>query len=248
MQTRISGAGGFSLVEMAVVLTIFGLLLGGLLMVMRAQMASQYAQQAQRQLLEARQALIGFAAIHGRLPCPASPTLASGAAGAGIEQPPTATGCSGGPEGVLPWATLGLPEADPWARRLRYRVAPLYSRSVIPRLPTQYGCAVPPPSPPVNAAFALCTPGDIEIRSAAAGAPLAVGVASVIVSHGPNGFGARLGSGAPMPGSAAADEQENHDGDTLFVERTPTEAFDDLLTALPPSLLMQAMLQAGRLP
>lgn len=239
---------GFSLVELAVVLVVFGLMLGGLLMLLRAQAATNGVQQAQRQLREARQALIGFAAINGRLPCPAPPNLASGAPGAGIEAAPTAAGCSGGPEGVLPWATLGLPETDPWGRRLRYRVAAMYSRTVAPRLPTQFGCAAPPLTPPASAAFALCTPGDIELRVAASGVALATAVPAVVVLHGANGFGAYLSSGTPMPASTSVDELENHDGDAVFVERTPTESFDDFLAALPPTLLMQAMLQAGRLP
>lgn len=239
---------GFSLVEMAVVLVVFALMLTGLLMITGTQLATQRAKDTQRLLAEARQALLGFAAVNGRLPCPAAPNTPAGAPGAGVERTPTATGCTGGQAGVLPWATLGLPETDAWGRRIGYRVAALHSRTVMARPPTAYGCATPPVVPPTQAAFALCSPGDNEVRVAAGGAALVTGAPAVLVSHGANGFGAWLPAGNPMPASADADEQENHDGDTIAVDRTPTAAFDDQTVVVAAPLLAQSMLQAGRLP
>lgn len=224
---------GFSLVEMAVVLAIVGLLLGGLIMTLSAQQSVQRTQETRRLLVQAREALLGFAAIHGRLPCPAEPTLASGAAGAGSERPATAAGCSGGQSGVLPWATLGLPETDAWGRRFGYRVSADFARSV---------------TPPAKAAFALDTVGDNTVRVASGGAPLATAVPAVIVSHGANGAGAYNASGTALPASADADEIENHDGDSDFVDKTPTESYDDLVEWLATPTLMNRMLQAGRLP
>lgn len=224
---------GFSLVEMAVVLAIVGLLLGGLMMTLSAQQSVQRTQETRRLLVQAREALVGHAAIHGRLPCPAEPTLASGVAGAGIERTPNATGCAGGESGVLPWATLGLPETDAWGRRFSYRVSPDFARSV---------------AAPAKAAFALDTVGDNTVRVAAAGVALADAVPAVIVSHGANGAGAYNASGTMLPASADADEIENHDGDSDFVDKTPTESYDDLVEWLATPTLMNRMLQAGRLP
>lgn len=249
MRTRTThAAGGFSLVEMAVVLVVFALMLGGLLMITGTQIATERTKNTQRMLAEARQALLGFAAVNGRLPCPAAPNAPAGSAAAGVERAPTATGCTGGQAGVLPWATLGLPETDAWGRRISYRVSALHSRTVMLRPPTAYGCTVPPAVPPAQAAFALCSPGDNEVRTAAAGAVLAANAPAVLVSHGANGYGAWLPAGTQMPGSADADEQENHDGDTIAVERTPTATFDDHTAVLPAALLAQSMLQSGRLP
>jgi len=241
-------ARGFSLVELAVALVVVALVLGGLLSLTAAHGAAQRVRDTERLLEQARQALLGFAAANGRLPCPALPTLAAGTPGAGVEQPPTATGCTGGQVGVLPWATLGLPELDAWGRRFTYRVSALHARTVMVRLPTMFGCATPPLVPPTQAAFALCSPGDNQVRVAAAGAALVADAPAVIVSHGANGLGAFLPSGAALPASADADEQENRDGDNVAVQRTPTASFDDLVVWLPSSLLAQAMLQAGRLP
>lgn len=241
-------ARGFSLIEMAVVLVVFALMLTGLLMITGTQLATQRGKDTQRLLAEARQALIGFAAVNGRLPCPAAPSTPAGAPGAGVERTPTAAGCTGGQAGVLPWVTLGLPETDAWGRRITYRVSALHSRTVMARPPTAYGCAVPPPVPPTQAAFALCSPGDNEVRVAAAGSALVTGAPAVLVSHGANGFGAWLPAGNQMPASADADEQENHDGDAIAVDRTPTAAFDDQVVVVAAPLLAQSMLQAGRLP
>ncbi|MFN3564520.1 MAG: hypothetical protein ACK4V1_00850 [Burkholderiaceae bacterium] len=227
---------------------IVALTVSGLLMLTVTQSATQKERDTERLLAQARQALLGFAAINGRLPCPAQPGLATGAPGAGLERPPTAAGCTGGQLGVLPWATVGLPELDAWGRRFTYRVSALHSRTVIARPPVQYGCTVPPAVPPTQAAFALCSPGDNEVRVSAAGSALVSGAPAVIVSHGPNGAGARLPSSAALAASIDPDEQENHDGDAIFVERTPTAAFDDRLVWVPTSLLAQSMLQAGRLP
>lgn len=241
-------ARGFSLVELAVALVVVALVLGGLLTLTAAHGAAQRVRDTERMLAQAREALLGFAAANGRLPCPAQPTLAAGAPGAGVERPPTATGCTGGPVGVLPWATLGLPELDAWGRRFTYRVSALHSRTVIVRPPTLFGCATPPPVAPTQAAFALCSPGDNLVRVSAAGAALVNDAPAVLVSHGANGFGAFLPSGAALAASADVDEQENGDNDNVAVQRTPTANFDDLVLWLPSSLLAQTMLQAGRLP
>lgn len=239
---------GFTLVEMAVVLIVFGLLLGGLLMILTTHEANRRVEETQRLLAQARAALIGFAAVNGRLPCPADPTIPTGSPGAGTERTPNATGCTGGQQGVLPWVTLGLPETDAWGRGLTYRVTALYSRTVIARPPTDYGCTPLPPLPPTQAAFALCSPGDIEVRVASGGPALATAIPAVVVSHGPNGFGARLPTGAQLPEENSEDERENHDDDAVFVERTRAESFDDLLLPLASPSLMQWMLQSGRLP
>ena len=65
---------GFSLIEMAIVLFIVALLLGGLLPTVSSQIEQQHTNETRKQLDEIQQALLGFAVINGRLPCPASNT------------------------------------------------------------------------------------------------------------------------------------------------------------------------------
>jgi len=76
---------GFSLVELAVVLVIVGLLASGLMFSLGTQRESATTQEVQRQLENIREAVIGFALANGRLPCPALSTLANTDSNAGRE-------------------------------------------------------------------------------------------------------------------------------------------------------------------
>lgn len=212
---------------MAIVLVIVGLLLGGLLGSVGALQQRQRLAQTQTQLDEIRAALIAFAAVNGRLPCPADPATPNTTPGAGLERLPTAAGCTGGTAGVLPWATLALPEGDAWGRRFSYRVSAAFARS--------------------PAAIDLATTGDNVVRNSAA-VILAAAVPAVVVSHGENTRASRGPGGALAGGSADAREQENADGDTEFVADTPAGAYDDLVQWVPGPVLMHGLLQAGTLP
>jgi prepilin-type N-terminal cleavage/methylation domain-containing protein len=119
---------GFSLVELAVALAIIALLLAGALIPLSAQIDVRNVGDTQRSMESIREAIIGFAQANGRLPCPANGGIASGAAGAGTEQF-TAPSCTA-LMGVVPWATLGVPETDAWGRRFSYRVSPAFADSV----------------------------------------------------------------------------------------------------------------------
>ena len=128
---------GFSLVELAVALAIIALLLAGALIPLSTQVDVRNSADTQRSMESIREAIIGFAQANGRLPCPAAGNLAAGAAGAGTEQF-TAPSCTA-LMGVVPWATLGVPETDAWGRRFSYRVSPAFADSIF--LPS-------PPNPP----------------------------------------------------------------------------------------------------
>lgn len=229
---------GFSLVELAVVLVIVALLSSGLLIGLGAQRDVAANQDAQRQLDAAREALLGFAMANGRLPCPADPALASGAANAGLEDRPDAASPCNRSHGVLPWATLALPETDPWGRRLTYFVA------------TQF--TAPLPTTGAQASFDLgsgVAPNNTGLANVTnhGGSTIAIELAAVVVSHGGNGLGGYPGSGTPL-GGAAGSEAENADADLGFVVETPGPAFDDLLTWISPHLLKSRLVAAGKLP
>ncbi|MDW8467838.1 MAG: prepilin-type N-terminal cleavage/methylation domain-containing protein [Burkholderiales bacterium] len=63
-------AAGFTLTELAVVLAIVGLLLGGLLYTLAAQTDQRNFEETRRRLEQARELLLSFAIVHGRLPAP----------------------------------------------------------------------------------------------------------------------------------------------------------------------------------
>lgn len=219
-------ARGFTLVELAIVLTIVALLTGGLLLGVSAQREAAGNVDAQRQLENIREALLGFAISNGRLPCPALPNLPSSNANAGVEN------CAQ-PHGVLPWATLGLPQTDPWGQRFTY-----FANS-------NFTAAVPPGA---LASFNLTTIGNANIKeSGSSTANLASDLPVVIVSHGNRSAGGWKPDGTQQPG-AIGDEAENADADLTFIARTPSDTFDDLVIWIAPSILKSKMVAAGRLP
>src|SRR5665647_1087323 len=69
---------GFTLIEMAMVLMIVGLLLGGMLVPLSAQMDQRNVSDTQKTLSEIKEAIVGFTLANGRLPCPATASIATG--------------------------------------------------------------------------------------------------------------------------------------------------------------------------
>lgn len=261
------GNRGFTLAELAVVLVIVSLLLGGMLMPLGSQQEIRDRRETAKALATIAESLIGFALSNGRLPCPAVPTLAAGAGGicpsggsafvAGCE----ATTGSGATlacsdlHGVLPWATLGLSESDAWGNRYSYRVALRFARGIdLSQKDFGADCALNPPDHseyqatlgdgPRQAAFALCTRGDIGVLDAVGGTTLVGDLPAIVISHGRSGGGAWTSQGV-RTAATSAEEAENADDDADFVANT---TIDDQVQWIPRSLLMNRMLMAGKLP
>jgi prepilin-type N-terminal cleavage/methylation domain-containing protein len=125
---------GFTLVEMAIVLMIAALLMMGLLPMLSGQIEKQRRTETRKILDEIQQALIGYAIINGKLPCPTTQTDPNNAA-YGVAD---ASCTSPGAEGYLPWKTLGVAEMDAWGIKRadsaslwigywRYRVEPAFA-------------------------------------------------------------------------------------------------------------------------
>jgi prepilin-type N-terminal cleavage/methylation domain-containing protein len=220
---------GFTLVELAVVLAIFGLLLGILVIPLSTQVDQQRIGETERQLTAVREALMGFAIANGRLPCPASPIVPSGTAGAGTENKPGAA-CAAA-EGVLPWATLGVPETDAWGWRLTYRVTLAFADDAAAGM---------------QASFLITDAANINVNDAG-GVGIAAGASAAVVSHGKNGFGAFRSDGTQV-GGAAGNELENADNDATFVSQIHGPTFDDLVVWVSANVLKSRLVAANRLP
>ena len=262
---------GFTLTELAMVMLIVSILLAGMLVPFSAQMEISGRQETETALRNIREALIGFAIVNGRLPCPAEASLATGSTGVGLEATTAAAGtvnttgpcgCTtatsgiaraggtacdettpGDVTGVLPWATLGVPEADYWSNRYTYRVTTRFGRVASGQ--TVFGCT--PSSNPASAAFALCSSGNISVSSGVSGGTvIASSVPAIVVSHGKNMLGSYQSTGTQQSSpTTGTDEAENANGDAVFVS---SGAIDDQSTWLPLGILMGRMLAAGRLP
>lgn len=225
--SRKRNMGGFTLIEMAIVIVLIGLMLGGVVMTIGVQQRQQHVRDAERQLDEIKLALIGYAASRPgkpHLPCPAISVVN------GNEGPRNGAGQCTVAEGALPWVTLGVGELDPWGSRYRYRVAAAYGNSN---------------------GFMLGSLRDIEVCRTAACASndqIAINVPAVVITHGANKRGAFLPTGGTAPVSGNASEAENSNQNTRFVSGAVADDYDDLVMWLSPYVLNYHMLQTRLLP
>jgi type II secretory pathway pseudopilin PulG len=248
----------FTLLELAVVVLVVTILLTGLAIPLGTQVALRRQDETRRLLEDAREAVLGFAALHGRLPCPASAESRgheSFAAGGD-----SLNGhCSNFHDGYLPAASLGFwpADADGFARdawateanRIRYAVSG--SGQVVG------GVANPLTRADGMRQATLAALGDaphflVVCGSGASATGSGCGPAAnqltrraafVLLSPGPN---------APVRPAAGSDESRNQDGDGVFVSRESSgvagHEFDDTLSWVPVNVLAARMIAAGRLP
>ncbi len=249
---RLTLARGFTLTELAVVVAIIALLIGGMLMPLLAQDDVRRSQQTQKQLKEAIEALIGHAAANGRLPCPA--TAASNGQESFAAGGSALNGnCSNFQDGFLPAATLGLAPTnsnglliDAWNQPIRYAVyTGTINGAVNPftRIDGAKGATMPELGK-VDALSICVSATGIAAANCGAAARLADRAPAVLLSIGRNG----------AIGGGGADEAANLNGDAVFVSHDPAPAgaangeFDDIVVWLSPNLLFNRMIAAGRLP
>lgn len=256
----VAGVAGFTLIEVLVVLAVVSLLLGTVLSPLVTQIQFRERRDSVSAMERVREALIGFAQINGRLPCPDTTPVPDG-----VED------CGGAPRGALPWVTLGVAPTDRWDRVYRYAVAAEFTNA-----------AVPGALAAVNQTD-LADSGNITIRGdrdAGKGqVTITTTAAAVVLSTGSNGHcGFRLDGNqlaAPdsgvrwdcgtLTGAGAADEFENIDEtNAVYVSRAFSEggencdddtgsggplcAFDDLLVWVPTTILLGKLVEAGQLP
>jgi len=248
----------FTLIELAVVLLVIALLASGIALPLAAQLQARRSDEVRRQFDDAREALLGFAAAHARLPCPASASSRGEEAFAGGGDA-TNGNCANFYDGYLPAATLGLAPLDsegylrdPWMtekNRVRYAVfgggtavngvANPLTRAGGMQAATLAGLGAAP-----HYIF-ICSTGGAASASGCGPATnqLTFRAAFVLLSLGPNA------NQAPAPGS---DEARNLAGAPVFVHHEATVdgngGFDDVVQWVPVHLVVHRLLSAGRLP
>lgn len=245
---------GFTLVELAIVLVIVALLSGGLMMTLSAQQENIASTETKRRLDDIREALLGYVAANGRLPCPAVPSTT------GVESPVGGGACTNPRDGLLPGVTLGLTPTDQngyvldgWGNPIRYAVTAYSDAAFCPNgcFTTANGVraawtgsialTLKPDLHVCNTAANIQTPGQLT-ATCAPNTELTTTAVAVIHSRGANGSRA----------SASVDELANGNDDRLFISHTPTppgaNEFDDLVTWISPNILYSRLIAAGRLP
>jgi prepilin-type N-terminal cleavage/methylation domain-containing protein len=242
---------GFSLLEVAIALAILAIGLAALAVPLASQVQVRRMDEARRQLAEARDAVLGFAAAHGRMPCPA--TLATRGYEAFAHDGDSANGrCADFHGGFLPAAALGMAPLDdagflrdPWAtgaNRVRYAVHAGAINGVTHAL-TRSGGMAQATLGGLGAAphyIYVCASGETVDASGCGPAAnqLTRRAAFVLLSPGPNA--------TAVPGE---DEARNLDADAVFVARdAPEGGFDDLLEWGSIHLVVHRLVTAGRLP
>lgn len=201
--------GGFSLLELAVVVSIVAVMAGTGMAIGKSTMDSAQVAMTNTRMQTIQTALKAFRRANDRLPCPANATILAGNANYGVESA-NAGNCTGGTpaanysvgssgtlivEGSLPTRALSLPDEfmyDGWGRKFVYTV---WASATGGGAFTNYGIS------------SNC--GLITIRNSA-GISRSDNSLYVLMSLGPNGHGAYNEMGLHISaGSANASEQIN---------------------------------------
>jgi type II secretory pathway pseudopilin PulG len=252
--------GGFTLTELAVVFAIVALLVGGAMMTLSAQVEMRNNDETTRRLNAAADAILAFAVIYKRLPCPAI----AGASEVGEEKFSSGTTAAGGTcssyyGGFLPARSLGFQPVDAsgygvdvWGNRIRYAVSggtpACTGTPTTPHFTSlanlkANGVSCRPPTTDLD----ICAPTDTSTTCSATNRVVSTQtVAFVVFSTGKNGA---------LPATAqGAHEQANTGGTARLISRTPSGTsatngeFDDLMVWVPASTVYAKLIAAGVLP
>ncbi|MBL8516876.1 MAG: prepilin-type N-terminal cleavage/methylation domain-containing protein [Betaproteobacteria bacterium] len=266
---------GFSLIEVAVVLTILTVLLFGISVPLTAQVESRRLDDTRKQLEQANLAILGFVSAYGRFPCPASNTsnglesFCTSATGACTPTTNIQTHgrCSNFYDGFLPSSTLGLTPLDgsgfwrdAWGsinNRVRYAVRELtftvgtttYSRV----LTTTDAANDMKAATMANIIGVGASPRDLlsVCKDGAA-------VTGFDCNNVPNTLTTQapavvfsLGPNASTTGGTSIHESKNIDGNQVFIFRDREAGageFDDVVSWLSLYTVFNRLIEVGRLP
>ncbi len=222
MQCR-SKQGGFTLIEMAIVLLVIGLLLGGLLTPLSNKIESERYKESSRELDRIVDALMGYAVANRRLPC-------ADMDGDGDDGDEAIADCNN--EGFVPWLTLGVGREDAWGHPIRYRVDASFTSPVAPPVPD-------PPNTSSN--FSIVDRAGVALSPVNPDAPVVI-----LFSCGNDGLpnGENDANGAADSATCVNPGAPN----PIYVQDVPDASFDDLLIWLSKNRVLNRMVAAGKWP
>mgnify|MGYP003449190722 CR=1 FL=1 len=217
---------GFTLVEIAIVLMIVGLLMAAFLTPLAAQLQQHRINEARNDLAEIKEALLGFASVNLSFPCPDVDGNGLADPCVGAINNVTSTG------GNVPWVTLGTKPIDPWNRRYQYRVNNAFTLAPLTLLTT-------------------ATAGQLQVcTDNTCAASEANSIPVVIYSSGANGAVQPPVGVDELENTVVAGATFN--GVFVNHEFAPTTAangeFDDVMDWISTNVLFGRMVAAGQLP
>lgn len=262
--------GGFSLIEIAVVLVIISILLAVVAVPLASQVDQRKRAETAKQLDLAKDAIVGFAMANGRLPCPALKVTgctngsecfcqAAGACTPTTIKPPSFPGnCAafnntspGLNVGLLPAATLGIAPTDELGYALDgfnsssnliyYAVAENNINGVPNTLTAESG---------IKSATMSSVAGEVPLLTVCPTSSLICTPTNSLTSTAPFVVFSLAGNAATPYASLSAKEKANLDNDSnhRFVFGNKTDDFDDILTWESINVLFERMVRAGKIP
>lgn len=239
---------GFTIVELAIVITIIAFLISMIVSTGAARIEAQRINITKERLAFLMNAITQYVRAYNHLPCPADGSLAfdEPAFGIGSGSNTDNGDCTaenanhGGTNvviGMIPLETLGLSATigvDGWDNRFTYVVdqdLTYVGEEVETEDPPERGFSNNGNPATLPAHSDPGTLGEIAIRNSAGGADFTSEAAVLILSHGPNGYGAWKGKGGSQinPTGGSAEEDENTDNDNIFVQTFRGGTFDDFI-------------------
>ncbi|HEY5899625.1 MAG TPA: type II secretion system protein [Burkholderiales bacterium] len=242
---------GFTLVELAVVMTVVAFLLASLMYTLSAQIDQRNYEETRRRLEQARELILSFAIVNGRLPCPARYTSAASNSGglesfcsaAATSSTSTCVGsetttvqahgtCSNHFDGYVPAATLGYLQTDPsgfaidaWGNRIRYAVARTNTNCSGTTTPPNGYTTMYTSKTYLQTYGITCQPNDLLVCKSATGITSTDcgGASNQIMSQSlVTVVLLSTGKNATTSGGTGIDEAANLNGDRVFVFHPPT--------------------------
>jgi type II secretory pathway pseudopilin PulG len=242
--------GGFSLIELALVLTIIAMITGALISLAGNKITDSEIESTRKKIDVIEMLLQNYVNNYGYLPCPANITETSANANFGVGVGSGTGDCSTSGAslsgtnvyyGLFPFASFDeeLDSSityDSWGNRILYAVDQRYTKADNDSTTT---------NTTINFGQTNALSGDSDLilkNTIGSGSFIVEGpdlgspteskkLAYVLVSYGPNGFHGRLAK-APNtqnPASSDADEGENGNNDAIFVQKLNNLDFDDIV-------------------
>jgi prepilin-type N-terminal cleavage/methylation domain-containing protein len=253
---RLAGSdqGGFTLIEVAIVLAIVSLLMGMGIQAFSRSLDNAKIKTTNERMDQIESAIVQFAIQNSYLPCPANGALPNTDGNYGLSL--TTSGVSGASAcditfaagaRVIPWRTLGLDELysrDGWGNRISYAVSgldPTGTNSIV--ISANFARTTTAPYYPYGNLIINNVAGT-QLTNSSSGAPggctatANICAAYVLISHGAHAVGAYRGDGITtitVAGTSHAGETANNDGATPFVQNAIIEQavtgtpFDDIV-------------------